>query len=51
MGQKPWQAESRSAIYEISRLLWNQKVLYGVQESPQLDPILSQLNPIHTVTP
>jgi hypothetical protein len=32
-------------------LLWNLKVYYHVHKSPQIDPILRQLNPVYIFTP
>lgn len=42
-----WYFLSRS---KICRHLWNQKVKYRVCISPLLDPILSQLESVHTLT-
>jgi len=47
--QRTWEACGRSASQEIY-LLWNPKVHYRVQ-SPSLVPILSQINPGHTLSP
>jgi hypothetical protein len=44
------EAYSQSAGPEITRLLWNQKFHYYVQKSLPLDPILSHLNSLHTLT-
>jgi len=35
---------------EIPRLSWNPKVHYHVHNNPPLDPILSHMDPIHTLT-
>jgi hypothetical protein len=44
MEQSPsWEANSHSTRKEISRPEWNTKV----QKNQSMDPILSQLNPVH----
>jgi hypothetical protein len=49
MEQSPsWEADSRSAAQEIICLVWTRKVHYCVHNIPQVDPILSQMNPIYT---
>jgi hypothetical protein len=40
-----------SAGQKITSLLWNLKAHHRVQNSPPLDPILRQLNPVHAITP
>jgi hypothetical protein len=50
MHQNPsWEADSCSVSWEISRLQWNPKTHYRVFKRPQLVPVLSQFNPIHTL--
>jgi hypothetical protein len=43
------EADSRSADQEIRHLLCNLKVHYHVDKIPPLDPLLSQMNPFHTI--
>jgi hypothetical protein len=49
MNPYPWESNSRSASQEIPNLLWNQKVHYRVHNSPQLKPVMSQMNSVHTL--
>jgi hypothetical protein len=46
-----WEANSRSANYEIPCLLWKPMTHYRVQKSPPLVINLNQMNPVHTFLP
>jgi hypothetical protein len=45
-----WQAGSRSALKEISHLIWNPTLYYRVHNSHQICHILSQMNPLYVRT-
>jgi len=51
MEQRPsWEANRFSASQEIPRILWNPKVHLPTHKRPPPLPILSQLDPVHTLT-
>jgi hypothetical protein len=47
----PWEANVFSDRQEHFCILWEPKIRYRVHKILPLDPNLSQVNPVHTLTP
>jgi len=45
-----WEANWFSACQEIPRILWNPKIHYSIHKCPSPASILSQIDPVHTLT-
>jgi hypothetical protein len=43
------EAASYAAIQEFHKMLWNPKFHYFIHESRPLVPVVSQIDPVHTI--